>query len=115
MHSGSFCAMTACTLRERSKLADAVMLLADNQGEIAEHSAKPWASITFKGTRHKLVMDFEGTDAVNAGEELIARLPDHEFEIPGQLVADATITAVEHVRMTETLIVHAEILMLEHD
>jgi len=39
------------------------------------------------------VFEFCGPEAMAAGEELIERPPDHEFAIPGQLVADATITA----------------------
>lgn len=113
MHSGSFCAMTSAVLAKRDRIVDEVLALADGHGTVAEHRAKPWASITFQGARHKLVLDFEGAAAVEAGEDLIARLPDHEFEIPGQLVADAAITAVEHVPSLPALIVHAEILMLE--
>ena len=115
MHSGSFCEVTARKMARRERLVDAVMALADGHGEVAEHRAKAWASITFSGTRHQLVLDFEGSEAVEAGEELIARLPDHEFSIPGQLVADATITAVSHVASMSALIVHAEILLLEED
>lgn len=113
MHSGSFCAVTAARLGRRDRVVEAVMALADGHGEVTEHRAKNWASITFQGQRHKLVLDFEGAAAVEAGEDLIARLPDYEFEIPGQLVADAVITAVEHVPSLPALIVHAEILMLE--
>lgn len=115
MHSGSFCAVTAARLGRRDRVVEAVMALADGHGGVTEHRAKNWASITFQGQRHKLVMDFEGVAAVEAGEVLIARLPDHEFEIPGQLVADAVITAVEHVASMPALIVHAEILVLEEE
>lgn len=110
MHSGSFCAVTAARLGRRDRVVEAVMAQADGHGEVTEHRAKNWASITFQGQRHKLVMDFEGAAAVEA-----ARLPDHEFEIPGQLVADAAITAVEHVASMPALIVHAEILVLEEE
>ena len=113
--SGSFCPATACTLARREKLVDALMLLTGEQGEITAHSARPWASITFSGTQHAITLDFEGAAAVEAGEEFVARLEDHEFNIPGQIVADAAIKAVEHVRGMPALIVHAEILMLEEE
>ena len=61
----------------------------------------PWASITFAGTRHTVSMCFSGIAAVEGGEALIALLPDHEFAIPGQLVADATVIAVDHRVMPE--------------
>jgi len=113
MHHGSFSAVVAKTMARRDRLVEAVMALADGHGEVVEHKARSWASITFSGTRHQLVIDFEGTEAVEAGEELVARLEDHEFSIPGQLVADAAIRAVEHVPSTGSLIVHAELLLLE--
>ncbi|MEL7783765.1 hypothetical protein AAG607_12135 [Citromicrobium bathyomarinum] len=113
MHRGCFCEMTSAVLAKRHRIVEAVMALADGHGTVAEHRARNWASITFSGTRHKLVLDFEGPAAVEAGEELIARLEDHEFEIPGQLVADAAIKAVDRSPSTAFLIVHAEILLLE--
>lgn len=90
----------AALYRPRRTLADRVRSalgkLAAGRGHIISHEEKAWASITFSGTRHQVVMEFTGIDAVVAGEELIERLPDHEFTIPGHLVADATITAVDH-------------------
>jgi hypothetical protein len=83
---------------------------------LVSHSWQPWASITFRGTRHEVVLRFEGFEQVEAGERLIAALPDHEFTIPGHLVADALVTAVEHrFGIVETLEVTAVILMLEED
>lgn len=113
--TGSFCPATACTLARREKLADALMLLTDQQGEITAHHARPWASITFSGTQHALTLDFEGIAAVEAGEDFVSRLEEHEFNIPGQIVADAAIKAVEHVTGLPALIVHAEILLLEEE
>jgi hypothetical protein len=59
-------------------------------------------------------MAFTGTQAVACGEQLIAALPDHEFTIPGQLVADATIASVEYENGPEPrMSVEAELLLLE--
>ena len=101
------------------KLRDALMVLCDHQGQIVTHAEKPWASITFAGARHTLTLRFTGIDAVTAGEEFIDALPDHEFTLPGQLVADATIRAVDQrlVRSPEfpapELVVECELLLLE--
>ena len=66
------------------------------------------------GTRHEVVLEFCGPEAVAGGEELIERLPDHEFALPGQLVADATITKVDHrFGAMERLEVTAVLLLLE--
>ena len=49
-----------------------------------------------------------------AGEALIAELPDHEFAIPGQIVADAAITAADHVLApAPCLTVTCELLLLK--
>jgi len=105
-------------LRARRSLVDrvrsALLLLTGGVGTILSHEEKAWASITFSGTRHAVVLEFCGAEAVAAGEELIERLPDHEFTLPGQLVADATITKVDHrFGAMERLEVTAVLLLLE--
>ncbi len=100
------------TLSDR--LREAVLALADGEGEVAAHHEKAWASITFAGTRHSLRIVFEGPEAVEAGERLIADLPDHEFTIPRQLVADATITSVESTLLpAPRMEVTCDMLLLE--
>lgn len=105
-------------LRSRRTLADrvraALIGLTGGAGTVLGHTETPWASITFSGTRHEVVLEFSGAEAVAAGEELIERLPDHEFAIPRQLVADATISAVDHrFGAMERLEVTAVMLLLE--
>lgn len=105
-------------LRPRRTLADrvrsALMGLTGGAGTVLSHEEKAWASITFAGTRHEVVLEFCGADAVAAGEELIERLPDHEFTIARQLVADATISKVDHrFGAMERLEVTAVLLLLE--
>ena len=104
--------------RPRRTTADrvraALMTLTGGAGTLLAHEEKPWASITFTGTRHEVVLEFCGAEAVLGGEELIERLPDHEFAIPGQLVADATVTKVDHrFGAMERLEVTAVLLLLE--
>ena len=97
----------------REKLAEALLALANGKARIASHSEKAWASITFAGARHRVEMVFEGAEAVEAGECFIAFLPEHEFSIPGQLVADAAVTAVEHTLDPPLMRVTCELLLLE--
>lgn len=104
--------------RPRRTTADrvrtALMQLTGGSGTVLAHEEKAWASITFSGTRHEVVLEFCGPEAVVGGEELIERLPYHEFTIPGQLVADATVTAVDHrFGAMERLQVTAVLLLLE--
>lgn len=110
---------SACAARRpRRTLADRVRAaltgLAAGQGTVLGHEETAWASITFAGTRHEVVLEFCGPEAVACGEELMERLPDHEFNLPGQLVADAAISKVDHrFGAMERLEVTAVLLLLE--
>lgn len=95
------------------RLRDALLALAGRRATLLSHHEQSWASITFAGARHRLELLFEGAEAVEAGELLIARLPEHEFAIPGQLVADAAVTAVDHCLEPPRMQVSCEMLLLE--
>lgn len=95
-------------------LLSAVLTLAGSKGELLHHAEKPWASATFSGTRHMLALCFEGVDAVTAGEDFITALPDHEFTIPRQLVADATVSSVDHTTLpAPRMVVEVALLLLD--
>ncbi len=95
-------------------LLNALLELAGGKAGLLRHAERAWASVTFTGTRHDVTLAFTGPDAVAAGEAFIAALPDHEFAIPRQLVADATVLSVEHSLVPEPrLIVEAQLLLLE--
>lgn len=96
------------------RLREALMALGEFRGQVIAHTECAWASITFAGARHTLALVFTGDEAVEAGERFIAALPDHEFAIPGQLVADAAIAEAEHRALpTPRLAVQCELLLLE--
>ncbi len=95
------------------RLRDTLVELSSGNAKVLDHQEKAWASITFSGSRHELVLEFDGPNAVVAGELFCAVLPDHEFAIPGQLVADAVISQVDHsVFPHPRMEVHLTILML---
>ena len=95
-------------------LLSALIELGGGKGELLRHAERNWASVTFSGTRHSVVLAFTGAEAVAAGEAYIEALPDHEFAIPRQLVADAAVVEVEHTARPEPrLEVTAELLLLE--
>jgi len=96
------------------QLLSAVLELAGHEAEFLHHTERAWSSITFSGTRHTIALRFTGEKAVAAGEVFIAALPEHEFEIPRQLVADAAITSVDHaIADGPVLTLEAELLLLE--
>ena len=68
-------AAPAPAYRARRSTADrvraALRAIVGGQGTVLSHDEKAWASITFSGTRHELVLEFCGADAVAGGEELI--------------------------------------------
>ncbi len=95
------------------RLLDAVLRLAGEHGELVSHAERPWASATFSGTRHTITLLFSGVDGAAAGEEFLASLPEHEFTIPGQLVADAAVSEVTHVTLpVERMVVECDLLLL---
>ncbi|MEO6151921.1 MAG: hypothetical protein ABIP24_02080 [Croceibacterium sp.] len=97
-----------------ARLREALSALAGHFGQILSHNEKSWASITFAGTRHRLVLEFVGEAGIAAGERFIVFLPEHEFTLPGQLVADATVIAVDHALFPEPrLSVTIELLLLD--
>ena len=96
------------------RLRDALLTLSDHHAQIVAQSERAWASITFAGARHTFSLIFAGEAAVEAGERFVANLPDHEFTLAGQLVADATVSEIEHrILPSPRMIVTCEVLMLE--
>ena len=96
------------------RLRDAILALSDHRAQVIAQCERAWASITFAGARHGLTLLFAGDEAVKAGERFVADLPEHEFALPGHLVADATVSAVEHrIVPSPRMIVTCEVLMLE--
>ena len=97
----------------RNRLRETLRELAGGEATILSHHEKSWASVTFAGARHHLELEFEGAGAVDAGEMFVVFLPEHEFDIPRHLVADAVVTAVEHRLDPPRMMVSCELLLLE--
>ena len=96
------------------QLLAAVLQLAGGKAELLRHAERPWASATFSGSRHTIALAFHGREAEGAGEAFILALPDHEFAIARQIVADAAVLGVEHVLVPDPkMTVEVELLLLE--
>lgn len=97
------------------QVLSAVLNLAGGSSELLRHAERPWNSATFSGTRHTIALTFTGDDALAACEAFIEAVPDHEFTISRQLVADATVISVEHEMLpTPKTTVEVELLLLEY-
>lgn len=97
-------------------LLAAVVRLAGDRVELLSYGETPWVSVTFSGARHRVTLAFTGAEAVEDGDAFIAALPEHEFTIPHQLVASATIVSADHDLLPEpSLVVEAELLLLDQD
>ena len=109
--------LTCPPVRPRRATADdlreALLELAQGKATILAHSETAWASVTFAGARHRVELMFEGAEELEAGELFIALLPEHEFAIRGQLVADAAVTEVDHRLEPPRMKVSCELLLLE--
>jgi len=113
------CAMVDTLRREGARgpwlaVLQQVLELAGPHAQLVHHAERPWSSPTYSGAYHRFRLSFEGTEALVAGEDFIAALPDHEFTLPRQLVAKATIVAAEHSLLgTPKLTLEAELLVLD--
>ena len=95
-------------------LLSALLELAGGKAELVRHSERSWASVTFTGTRHTVVLAFAGADSVAGGEQFVDALPEHEFTIPRQLVADAAVLRVDHSMLPEPRMeVEVQLLLLD--
>lgn len=103
-------------LATAERLLRSVRAIAGPLAEVVSQTETPWASITFSGSRHTLVLRFAGSDAVSDGELFVTALPEHEFRVRSQLVADAAVTRVDHELLPAPLMeVECEILLLSED
>jgi hypothetical protein len=71
---------------------------------------RPWCSLTFTGTQLCLSAVIVGESHHDVAAEYVQILPDYEFKLGGQLVADIAVS--EHVTDNETscLVIYALIL-----
>lgn len=99
-----------------AQLLDSLIGLAGGHTELLSHAERPWASATFSGTRHTAALSFTGSEAVEAAEHFIALLPDHEFAIAGQLVADAAVIEARiDMLPVPSFVIEVELLLLDEE
>lgn len=67
----------------------------------------PWRSMGLVGEHHRIRLSLNGPDAETEAERLAQALPEHEFGLPGLLVADVAITATRHTQDGVVLMLEA--------
>jgi hypothetical protein len=55
---------------------------------LTEFHSTDWQSLTFIGEQHKIRLRIPAPDAGPVASRLVAGLSDHEFSVPGHVVAD---------------------------
>ena len=65
--------------------------LAGPGAPIIASSSRPWASATFIGAQHRVILRFEGEEAQPSATRFAESLPEAEFSISGHIVADACV------------------------
>lgn len=59
---------------------------------LTDFRSTDWQSLTFIGERHELELRVPGPEAGDLANRLVCGLSDNEFTIPGQIVADISLT-----------------------
>ncbi len=84
--------------------------------ELLAMEERPWASATFSGARHTITLRFTGSEDCETADGFIEALPEHEFGLPGLLVADAQVRSVIFDSLPQpTMTITAELLLLNED
>lgn len=73
-------------------IASQIEALTGGRASVTRKRERPWASITFAGTRYCFAIIWADAAEPGALEKLAQTLPDHEFAIPGYFVADMLVT-----------------------
>lgn len=71
---------------------------------VERHECRDWASVTFSGARHRLVLRLEGEGAAAEADRFLDGLAEREFALEGHILADIALVADERdgqaVRLT---------------
>ena len=84
-------------MRAGEQLRAQLKALAVGAGTVRAHAESSWPSGAFSFTRHRLQIRFASGAEIERAEAMLAALPDHQFIIPGQLVASIAVVAMDQV------------------
>jgi hypothetical protein len=80
---------------------------------VEHHESRAWASVTFSGERHRLVLRLAGDGAAAEADRFLDGLAEREFALDGHILADIVLVAddrdAQGVRLTlEALTIAAD-------
>lgn len=99
-------------MRPVAPLRRVLAQMAAGKGTMKRHDRNDWSSSTFAGTSHEICWEFRDHE-VEAGEQMIARLDQSDFDLPGELVVSAEVHHVCHDLQARVLVLRARIVTVE--
>lgn len=85
----------ARTSRTHRQLGEALLArLSPARCLMAGGDETPWSSITFSGARHRFDIELQGEGGWVAAKALAGDLPEAEFDLRNNIVADITVVAL---------------------
>ena len=80
---------------------------------VDELVSRSWASVTFRGARHRVALTLAGTGAAAAADAFLAGLAETEFDLRGHILADIALASDE--RDGDCVRLRLEALTVEDD
>lgn len=81
--------------------------------QVKSLSETAWASVTFAGARHRLLVSLDGSGATEAAADFLSDLPDLEWPLAGQIVADVAVIAEQRHHCGRHAELELEVLTIE--
>lgn len=82
---------------------------------LTEFRSVDWQSLTFVGERHDFQLRVAGPNAFEVVSRLLSGLDEHQFEIPGHLVADIIVIGEPRRQHDSSVTVSMEALTVAQD
>ena len=80
---------------------------------VDELVSRSWASVTFRGARHRIAFSLAGDGAAAAADAFVGRMAEVEFDLPGHVLADIALLAAERSPAGDRAEVRLEALTVE--
>jgi hypothetical protein len=79
---------------------------------LSDFRSVDWQSLTFSGERHEIALRIPGPGAAEVGRRIADGLAEHEFALPGHVVADIAIVGEPRENGDGSLVLKIEALTL---